>query len=175
MVAIGDRVSGSSRQPEFLACPVTQICISSIAASHQSQHPSPKMPEQAFVSALRIPTNRLTLTLAALAASAFVLPAAYRDYQIFKSYGPGGVPNNALGWILVRVLFQPFGREMLSTEEYVRRIEAAEGHGKGDDGFLALSGEPLGSRGARPVVGPHVVPQRQLTQIPDEAVMEVCL
>ncbi|CAI7596895.1 unnamed protein product [Penicillium bialowiezense] len=127
---------------------------------------------QAFASALRIPTNRLSLTIAALAASTFVLPAAYRDYQIFKSYGPGGVPNNALGWILVRVLFQPFGREMLSTEEYVRRIEAAEGHGKGDDGFLALSGEQLGSRGARPVVGPHVVPQRQLTQIPDEAVME---
>ena len=25
-----------------------------------------------------------------------------------------------------------------------------------------------------PVVGPHVAPQRQLTQVPDDAVMEVC-
>jgi len=59
----------------------------------------------------------------------------------------------------------------------VRRIEAAEGHGKGDDGFLVLSDEQLGSRRGeeRPVVGPHVVPQRQLTQVPGEDVMEVCL
>lgn len=119
----------------------------------------------AFAS--RIPTERFALVALAVAASALAIPA-YRDYRIFKSYGPGGVPNNALGWILVRVLFQPFGREMLSTDEYVRRIAAAEGHGKGDDGFLVLSGE----RGTRPVVGPHVVPQRQLTQVPDEAVME---
>ena len=131
-------------------------------------------------TSLRIPTqDRLTLALSAAAviASTLVLPAAYRDYKIFKSYGRGGVPNNALGWVLVRVLFQPFGREMFSTDEYVRRIEAAEGHGKGDDGFLVLSDEQLGSRRGeeRPVVGPHVVPQRQLTQVPGEAVMEVCV
>ena len=76
----------------------------------------------------------------------------------------------------MRTLFQPFGREMLSTDEYVQRIAAAEGHGKGDDGFLFLSEEQLGSRRGeeRPVVGPHVAPQRQLTQVPDETVMEVC-
>ena len=64
---------------------------------------------------------------------------------------------------------------MFSTEEYVKRVEAAEGHGKGDEGFLELSPEQLASRSVtdRPVVGPHVVPQRQLTQIPDEEVMEV--
>lgn len=76
----------------------------------------------------------------------------------------------------MRVLFQPFGREMLSTDEYVQRIAAAEGHGKGDEGFLMLSEDQLGRRKeGRPVVGPHVVPQRQLTQVPDEVVMEVCI
>lgn len=65
---------------------------------------------------------------------------------------------------------------MLSTDEYVQRVAAAEGHGKGDEGFLFLSEEQLGSRRGkeRPVVGPHVAPQRQLTQVPDETVMEVC-
>ncbi|KAJ6011966.1 hypothetical protein N7499_013064 [Penicillium canescens] len=111
----------------------------------------------------------VALSAFALLTSTLLLPAAYRDYKIFKSYGPGGVPNNALGWILVRVFFQPFGREMLSTDEYVRRIAAAEGHGKGDEGFLMLSER---RKEGRPVVGPHVVPQRQLTQVPDEVVME---
>ena len=137
-----------------------------------------------LASVLRIPfpypntaQDRRTLALsgAALVVSTLILPAAYRDYKVFKSYGPGGLPNNALGWIVVRALFQPFGREMLSTDEYARRIAAAEGHGKGDDGFLILSEEQLGSRlgEERPVVGPHVVPQRQLTQLPEKAVMEV--
>ncbi|KAJ5519908.1 hypothetical protein N7463_000361 [Penicillium fimorum] len=137
------------------------------------------MPITTLTSVLRhfhTAQDRLTLALsaAALVVSTLILPAAYRDYKLFISYGPGGVPNNALGWVLVRALFQPFGREMFSTDEYVRRIEAAEGHGKGNDGFLSLSEEQLGSRRGeeRPVVGPHVVPQRQLTQVPDEAIME---
>jgi hypothetical protein len=119
--------------------------------------------------------DRLTLTLsaAALLVSTLILPAAYRDYKIFKSYGPGGVPSNAVGWVLVRTLLQPFGREMVSTDQYVKRIAAAEGHGKGNEGFLSLTEEQF--REERPVVGPHVVPQRQLTQVPDEAVMEVCI
>ncbi|KAJ5428517.1 hypothetical protein N7445_009971 [Penicillium cf. griseofulvum] len=120
------------------------------------------------------PQDRLTLALsaAALVVSTLILPAAYRDYKIFKSYGPGGVPNNALGWVVVRALFQPFGREMFSTDQYVKRIAAAEGHGKGNEGFLSLTEEHLSRGEERPVVGPHVVPQRQLTQVPDEAVME---
>ncbi|GLI82083.1 hypothetical protein PoHVEF18_010484 [Penicillium ochrochloron] len=128
---------------------------------------------------IRLPRSqqdRLNLALgtAAVLGSAFLLPAAYRDYRIFKSYGPGGVPNNILGWMTVRALFQPFGREMLSTEVYVRRIDAAEGHGRGDEGYLTLSTEQLESRKdeGRPEVGPHVAPQRQVTQIPDEDVME---
>lgn len=119
----------------------------------------------------------LVLGTAAVLGGAFLLPAAYRDYRIFKSYGPGGVPNNILGWMTVRALFQPFGSEMLSTEVYVRRIDAAEGHGRGDEGYLLLSAEQLESRKGegRPQVGPHVAPQRQVTQIPDEDVMEVRL
>ncbi|KAJ5175959.1 uncharacterized protein N7482_001836 [Penicillium canariense] len=120
--------------------------------------------------------DRLNLALgtAAVLGSTFLLPAAYRDYRTFKSYGPGGVPDNVIGWMTVRALFQPFGSEMLSTDVYVRRIDAAEGHGRGDDGYLNLSTAQLELRkqDGRPEVGPHVVPQRQLTQVPDEDVME---
>lgn len=129
------------------------------------------------LSKVRLPADRLTLvfTTAAVLGSALVLPTIYRDYCTFRDYGPGGLPNNVIGWLTVRALFQPFKREMFTTEEYVKRVEAAEGHGKGDDGYLTLSPEQLASRSVtdRPVVGPHVVPQRQLTQIPDDDIMDV--
>lgn len=61
----------------------------------------------------------------------------------------------------------------------MKRIEATQGHGKGEEAeaYLSLSEEQLAlrRRDGRPVVGPHVVPQRQVTQIPEEDVMEVCL
>ncbi|KAJ5484045.1 hypothetical protein N7539_005841 [Penicillium diatomitis] len=120
--------------------------------------------------------DRLNVALGTVAVigSALLLPSAYRDYRIFRGYGDGGVPNNILGWMTVRALFQPFGREMVSTEVYVQRIDATDGHGQGHDGYLTLSEEQLSARrrDGRPQIGPHVVPQRQLTQIPDEDVME---
>ncbi|KAJ5666807.1 hypothetical protein N7462_011216 [Penicillium macrosclerotiorum] len=155
---------------------------SKLKAPLDSSANTSSMALEALASALRTigfprsQQDRFTLALgtAAVLGSAFLLPAAYRDYRTFKSYGPGGIPNNLLGWLTVRTLFQPFGREMLSTEVYLRRIDAAEGHGKGDDGYLTLSEEQLHARekDGRPVVGPHVVPQRQITQIPDEDIME---
>lgn len=126
------------------------------------------------IHSLRLPpTNegRLTLaigTAAILGTSTFLLPLAYKDYRIFKSYGRGGVPNNFLGWVIVRVFFQRFGREMLSTDEYVQR---------NSKGFLTLSPAQLAQRAGedRPVVGPHVVPQRQLTKLPERDIMLVSL
>lgn len=132
---------------------------------------------------LPLPTtaqDRITLALgtATVLLGSALVPAIYRDYQAFKSYGPGGLPNNVVGWLTVRALFQPFKSEMFSTEVYDKRIDATEGHGKGEaEAYLGLSGEQLALRrkDGRPVVGPHVVPQRQVTQIPEEDVMEVCI
>ncbi|KAJ5569613.1 uncharacterized protein N7459_009043 [Penicillium hispanicum] len=134
-----------------------------------------------FLRTLRLPASqqdRLSPALgtaACLGTATFLLPAVYRDYITFRDYGPGGLPNNLVGWLTVRMLFQPFAREMLSTEEYVKRIDGAEGHGRGDDGYLTLSPEQLASRAAagRPLVGPHVVPQRQLTQIPEDGIKQI--
>lgn len=128
---------------------------------------------------LRLPQTQqerfaLAIGTTAVLGTTLVLPVAYRDYRTFISYGPGGVPCNVLGWLIVRVLLQPFAGEMLSTDVYVRRVAAVEGHGRGDDGFLVLAPEQARSVTGRPIVGPHVVPQRQLTQVPDEAIMAVC-
>lgn len=139
------------------------------------------MPLSSILSSLRLPHSyqeRFNLALgtaAFLGTTTILLPAAYRDYRTFKSYGPGGLPNNVIGWLVVRLLFQPFRGEMLDTDVYSRRIDAAEGHGVGGDGYLTLSEEELAVRspGKRPEVGPHVVPQRQLTQIPDEDIKDV--
>ena len=63
---------------------------------------------------------------------------------------------------------------MFSTEVYTRQVDALEGHGAGGEGYLDLAPEQSRSVTDRPFVGPHVVPQRQLSQLPDEDIKEVC-
>ncbi|KAJ6090553.1 hypothetical protein N7486_009368 [Penicillium sp. IBT 16267x] len=118
--------------------------------------------------------ERLTLALGTTAAigTSLILPALYRDYRTFRSYGAGGVPSNVFGWLIVRAIFQPFMGEMFGTEIYVQRVHALEGHGAGEAGFLDLAPEQVRSVKERPVVGPHAVPQRQLTQLPDEEIKD---
>ncbi|PLB34188.1 uncharacterized protein BDW47DRAFT_112666 [Aspergillus candidus] len=104
--------------------------------------------------------SRLALAATATAvtglATALLLPRIYNDYLTYISYGPGGTPHNVLGW-LIATLARPFGREMLSTEPYDRRI-LADGETKS-----YLAGKDLIRRQERPAMGWHVVPQRQLS------------
>ena len=95
---------------------------------------------------------------------------AYRDYQLFISYGPGGPPYNALGWFFSRFLVTPFGQEMFSTKVYERRILAGE-----DTSYLTFVGGQIPHRdGVTPAVGPHVVPQRQIDQLSSRSIQKVC-
>lgn len=112
-------------------------------------------------------TTRLALSALTATALGLAIPKAYRDYRTFVSYGPGGIPNNAFGWLVVSVFFNPFRREMLSTDVYDRKVMA------GEDTSLLTSLQPR--EGERPVVGPHAVPQRQLDGIPGMEVSEVCV
>ncbi|KAJ0304456.1 hypothetical protein COL5a_001104 [Colletotrichum fioriniae] len=53
--------------------------------------------------------NRSTLpTLLTTLATPFLLWVAYRDYRAYIALGPGGVPHNALGWLLVTLGLRPF-------------------------------------------------------------------
>lgn len=88
-------------------------------------------------------------------------PVLWRDYTLFLSYGPGGLPQNALGWIVSGGLLRLMSVEMLSTAQYE----------KSSDKRSWISPPPRA--GLRPQVGSHPVPQRQLAQLPDEEVMAV--
>jgi hypothetical protein len=79
------------------------------------------------------------------------------------SYGPGGAPYNVFGWLVVTTLLRPLASEMFSTDMYDRN----------EDKKSWLSAGDLTIRGERPVVGPHVVPQRQLNQVPGKEIKEV--
>ena len=97
-------------------------------------------------------------------ASLFTLvPLAYRDYKLFMSYGPGGVPYNVFGWLLATVVLHPMTSEMFSTNVY---------DGQADK--RSWLPETLNHRKwERPIVGPHAAPQRQLTQVPGKEMQEV--
>ncbi|RDW79325.1 uncharacterized protein DSM5745_06177 [Aspergillus mulundensis] len=113
------------------------------------------------------PYNRGNLLRLALntALIALILPAAYRDYEAYLSLGPGGPPYNVLGWLTVRLFFNPFKREMFGTRIYDAKI------GNGHSGFLADEEVPA-RKGERPAMGPFAAPQRQINQVPSKEMQE---
>jgi len=108
--------------------------------------------------------NLVALTMATLGL--VLIPIAYHDYKMFLSYGPGGVPYNVLGWLGVSLVLAPLGSEMFSADEYDRN----------PDKRSWLPDEEIPKReGERPRVGRHVVPQRQLNQLPGKEMKEVSI
>ena len=96
-------------------------------------------------------------------ASIFALtPLAYRDYKLFLSYGPGGVPYNAFGWLITRLVLGPMTSETLSIDVY-----------EGQEDKRSWLPEGLQRKGERPIVGPHAVPQRQLSQVAGKKIQQV--
>lgn len=103
------------------------------------------------------------------AGIAILIPFAVSDYRLFLSYGPGGVPYNAVGWIVAN-LFRLLSREQLSTAPYDNpKLPLAE-----ESNFLPPSFPPKRTS-PRPRFGPHAVPQRQLSQLPDDDVRELLI
>lgn len=104
------------------------------------------------------PTNNPILwavALAVLAAAAWVV----KDYREWKALGKGGVPYNFYGWMLVTWL-RLETRETLSTGQYADRIG-------GPEDSVRLPAQPQ-REGARPRMGKHPVPHRQLDQKPED-------
>lgn len=124
------------------------------------------MPPGIFTTLRRHP---LLTAAAFIGFSAATIPA-YQDYQLYRSYGPGGPPYNAFGWFMSRFLMTPFSQEMFSIEMYQQRINQGE-----TTTFIHLPDGKLPRRkGETPIVGPHVVPQRQISQLPNEEIKRVC-
>ncbi|KAF2873131.1 hypothetical protein BDV95DRAFT_568884 [Massariosphaeria phaeospora] len=97
---------------------------------------------------------------------AIVLPIAVNDYQTYLSYGPGGVPYNVAGW-LVSNLLTLASREQLSTGPYHDKELAFAN----EPGFFPADFPPQRAS-PRPPLGRHAVPQRQLEQLPSEAIRQ---
>ncbi|KAF9893813.1 hypothetical protein FE257_009983 [Aspergillus nanangensis] len=109
----------------------------------------------------------LTLTAITVTLLAVTLPRVYNDYCIFMSYGPGGIPYNPLGWLAANVIIRPFAQEPFSTTVYEQKIQAGN-----TIGFLSDEKVAAHKRN-RPVVGPHIVPHRQLTEFSEKDIRKV--
>jgi hypothetical protein len=97
-------------------------------------------------------------------ASLIIGRAAWKDYELFLSYGPGGVPYNPLGWLVANIL-----RTLRINMIDVRKFETDP------DQRSWLNGENWSSAkrpGSRPHTGPHPIPQRQLDQHPSKEIQQ---
>ena len=90
--------------------------------------------------------------------------AAWNDYKLFISYGPGGVPYNPLGWMISNSL------RLLGVDRYgTQKVDAAP-----DKRIWLGEDWPEKKRsGPRPRVGPHPIPSRQLDQHTTDAMKQV--
>lgn len=117
------------------------------------------------VSFTELFSRHRSATLAVLGL-AVITPFAVRDYLTYLSYGPGGLPYNAFGWLVsnsIRVLT----REQFSTGAY----DDKGLYGSERAGLLQPDFPPHRTP-ARPQFGPHPVPQRQVSQLPDRETRE---
>ncbi|KAJ6544773.1 hypothetical protein DFH09DRAFT_1172693 [Mycena vulgaris] len=95
------------------------------------------------------------VTLAALTAAG--TPWVVDNYRKFLTLGKSGLtPLGPLGW-LIALSLTAFGRETVSTAEYGKNANQAR--------WLE---RPVERRGARPTVGWHCVPHRQLDRLPTD-------
>ncbi|KAL4948054.1 hypothetical protein BDW69DRAFT_189626 [Aspergillus filifer] len=115
-------------------------------------------------SSLPASTQRLIVAALPAAVVASLIPAAYRDYQSFLALGPGGPPYNPIGWLIVRLIFNPLGREMFATRMYDKKIK--------NGGEVSCLADLPSRKGARPTMGAMAPPQRQLDQFPSGEIKE---
>ncbi|KAL4865161.1 hypothetical protein BDV12DRAFT_175117 [Aspergillus spectabilis] len=119
-----------------------------------------KKTSELIAELLSQPCTRLLLAALPGAVITLLIPGAYRDYQSYLALGPGGPPYNVAGWLGVKLVFNPFRRDMLGTGIYDRKVENGE-----RTEFL----KDLPQRkGERPMMGTFAVPQRQTNQWPSQ-------
>lgn len=129
--------------------------------------PSPTSnPTTALFQKLKLTTDHLTslyrdrkpvfaAIVAGILGSLALLRAAWLDYKVFLSYGPGGIPYNLLGWFVSGIILRPLGINVLDTSKF----EKYE-----DKRSWLCDDWPEKRRGERPRIGPHPIPRRQLDQ-----------
>lgn len=84
----------------------------------------------------------------------------YRDYHQWYDLGQAGVPHNFQGWLQVT-----YWRAFVAVDPMDQSVFAHEIGKRGDLDLLQISER----EGPRPMVDPHPVPHRQITQRSDAA------
>ena len=103
---------------------------------------------------MRVPPSTLAIAGAIAGAGAGLLAWAVADYRTWRALGPGGLPSTWRGWLTTTRLRLQM-RDPLA-------LEALQGLRGEPDDVETLADLPT-RLGARPRVGPHPVPHRQLT------------
>lgn len=100
---------------------------------------------------------RQLLATASVVGLALILVAARQDYNVYLSYGPGGLPYNIQGWLISNMM-RLYSKDPFSTSQPLWPAQKDE--------TLSFLSQPFPKRsGGRPKVGPHPIPQRQLEQL----------
>ena len=86
-----------------------------------------------------------------------LLPLAYHDYQGWLALGPGGIPHNALGWLIQSLMRIPAQRNVRDARPYDKEISNSELE---RTSFLEGRLPAYGKKS--PKTGKWVVPHRQL-------------
>lgn len=93
------------------------------------------------------------------ALSAPILYLAHTDYRAWLRLGRGGLPNNALGW-LIQLLLTPLRAPRLDTSCYSNPKIVARSGPAGTKSYLSSEDVPQ-RPGPRPTIHPWILPHRQ--------------
>ncbi len=96
-------------------------------------------------------------------STGILLALAIADYRRFKALGPGGVPYNVLGWLIVTLLLRPLAHSRRGTT----KVDDFPTTGASQE-VLDLPSR----KGTRPDIG-EIIPQRQLSQNPGPEMRKV--
>lgn len=91
--------------------------------------------------------------------------AAYNDYKIYLSYGPGGMPYNVGGWLITSTIVRMLSINMLDVRDFEKNPDQRT--------WLGKDWPDQPRSGVRPTLGPHPIPQRQLDQHSSLEIQEV--
>lgn len=100
--------------------------------------------------------------LATVAATVSLIVISVRDYRTWIALGEGGLPSNLRGWIVVTAM-RPLAGDPLDQSVFAEKLGS-------ESDIPYLSTLPMRDL-PRPIVAPHAVPHRQISQIPDAATM----
>lgn len=101
--------------------------------------------------------------LGGLVCAAYLFVWCARDYRAWVSLGAGGLPHNLGGWLAMSLL-RLLKRDPRAAEALRPVLN------RGDDEVYL--GVLMRRSGARPIVPPHPIPQRQLDALPAPGVMQ---